>query len=476
MTLSVPFLIICLSIFVIAFLTRIYFLLKYQWVGKDTFYNLLVAQEIRKKRKLPDIINRYVVPEQYDYPPLFHWFLSLFKEKYHQKLQYLSPIFDMISGTIIFCFCYHLFDSRIAILATALYFFTPYTFDSSFSLSARSLGNCFLIISLLSLFLFLINGYVLAFAISVIFSTLVLLTHRLTTQSLVFVLLTISVGYLSIYPLFIIASSFVFALIVSKGFYYRVLKGHIRIIRTMGKKLLDNTRRKEIINLFPNPISLIFNMPIILLSPIFFLFYYRPPLNFFVVWGLGLIILSIVWIFGQGLRHLINAIPTFTIITSIWIIESQNYIVFFWLITISIIFFIYKLYRLEKYSNIGTITNKDILKGFDYIRFHKKNGNILFCLPLDLSYNAAYFTHCSMLSSSGGFAEGMDFNQHLHKLVYGGKINELIQNYNADWVIIIGEKKYSISGKNVFENETVTVIKIDEINKKNNKIIFSYKC
>ncbi len=43
------FLIACFSIFSLAFLTRIYLLLKYKWVGKDSFYNFLVAQEIRKK-------------------------------------------------------------------------------------------------------------------------------------------------------------------------------------------------------------------------------------------------------------------------------------------------------------------------------------------------------------------------------------------------------------------------------------------
>ncbi len=133
-------------------------------------------------------------------------------------------------------FLFLIFNSQIAIIATALYFFTPYTFDSSFSLSARSLANSFLIVSLLSLFLYLTYGFIFAFIISVMFSTLVLLTHRLTTQSLICVLLSISIGYYSIIPLFIIVCSFLLALLFSKGFYYRVLKGHIEIIRTMGRK------------------------------------------------------------------------------------------------------------------------------------------------------------------------------------------------------------------------------------------------
>jgi hypothetical protein len=433
--------------------------LKYKWVGKDSFYNLLIAQEIRKKRKLPDIINKFVVPERYDYPPLLHWFLSLFKDKYHQKLQYLSPIFDMISGTMIFCFCFFIFDSQIAIVATALYFFTPLTFDISFSLSARSIGNSFLILSLLSLFLYLTYGFILAFIISVMFSTLVLLTHRLTTQSLIFVLLSLSLGYNSLIPLFIIVCSFLLALLFSKAFYYRVLKGHVEIIRTMGRKVLDKNFRKEVSDLFLHPISLIFNMPIFIMLPVFFLYYNTSPLNFFVIWGFGLIILAIVWFFGQGLRHLVNAVPAFAIIGSIWLVEIQNIFLILFFILVSFSLLLFKIYRFEKKSNIGNITNKYMLNGFNYIRSHKKNGNILLCLPLDLTYNAAYFTGCTMLQSSGGFAIGMDFNQKLHKLIEKGNINELIQKYNADWVITIGEKNYSIQGKKVFMNRDVKVFK-----------------
>ena len=459
--LSIPFLIALFIIFSMAIFTRIYFLLKYKWVGTDTFYNLLIAQEIRKKKKLPDVIDRFVVPERYDYPPLLHWFLSLFKDKYHQKLQYVSPVLDVISGTMIFCFCYYIFDSQIAIIATGLYFFTPYTFDNSFSLSARSPGNSFLIISLLSLFLYLFNGFLGAFIISIIFSTLVLLTHRLTTQSLIVVLLSLSIGYYSLIPTVVIGCSFVLAIVFSKGFYYRVLQGHIQIIKTMGRKIMQKNFRKEVTNIYLNPVFLVFNMPIFLMLPILFLFFNRSSLNFFVIWGLSLTLLSIIWIFGQGIRHLINAVPAFSIISSIWVVESGNYFILLLLLVVSSIFFIFKINRLKIRSDLGNITSGFALHGFDYIRSHKKNKDILLCLPLDFTYNAAYFTGCTMLQSSGGFAEGIDINQKFHQLISEGKINELIQEYKARWVIIIGENKCSITGNNVFNDVNTKVIKIN---------------
>lgn len=460
MTLTVSLLIACVSIFSLTFFTRIYFLLKYKWVGIDSFYNFLVSQEIRKKRKLPETINKFVIPERYDYPPLIHVLLSLSKDKYHQKLQYFAPIFDMIIGSIIFCFCFFIFNSQIALIATTLYFFTPYTFDNSYSLSARSLGNSFLIVSLLSLFLYLTYGFIFTFIISIIFSTLVLLTHRLTTQSLIFVLLSISVGYYSIIPLFIILCSFLLAIVFSKGFYYRVLIGHIDFIKIFGRRLLDKNGRKKIPNKFPNPVSIVFNMPIFLMFPVFLLFYNKPPFNFFVIWGVSLTILSAIWVLGEGQRHIINAVPAFAIISSIWLVESQNYILLLLLTIISFIFLIYKIYRLEKKPNIGGITNKYMLNGFDYINSHKKNGEVMLCLPLKFTYNAAYFTGCTMLQSGGGFGMGLDFNLTLHKLVNDGKIDELIQKYNAEWVITIGGENYSIKGKKVFMNGNVKVFRI----------------
>ena len=57
--------------------------------------------------------------------------------------------------------------------------------------------------------------------------------------------------------------------------------------------------------------------------------------------------------------------------------------------------------------------------------------------------------------------KGMDFNQKLHNLVGKGNINELIQKYNADWVITIEKINYSVLGKMVFNIGNVKVFKIN---------------
>jgi len=146
--------IIVAVLIVISILLRSYLLLKYNWVGKDVFYHLLIAKEIRKNKKLPETVNYFIFPEEYNYPPFLHVFLSLFKEKYHQKLQFMSIIFDIVTGILIFIVVVHTFNIWIAIFSTMLYFMTPISIDNSLTLGPRSIANMYMVAALFSLFYF----------------------------------------------------------------------------------------------------------------------------------------------------------------------------------------------------------------------------------------------------------------------------------------------------------------------------------
>ena len=445
-------------IFITAFFLRSYLLLKYKWVGKDSFYHFIVAQEIRKNKSLPKVINRFIVPEKYSYPPLLHLVLSFFPEKYHSVAQYLGPISDIGCGVTIFFFCSYVLSLKIAIMATALYLFTPMTIDDSFSFAPRSFANWFMVISLLSLFHYLLYGSVATFIGSIIFATLVLLTHRLTTQSLIFVILAFFIAFRLFAPLWIIALAVLLAVTFTKGYYLRVISGHIDFLKVFGKKVLNRASRKEMPSLFPNPVFLLFNMPIFIILPIFFFHYNNASLGFFIIWGSSLTVLSFIYILGEGIRHMRNAIPAFSIVTVLSLVNSQNYIILFIFMGLSLIFSIYKIHRIEKLSELGNITSPEMIKGFNYIKSHQRKNDVLLCLPLDITYTAAYFTDCIMLQSSGGFAKGLDFNQKLHKKIREGKINELIKKYNVRWVLAVGLNKYSIKGKIVFRSGDTKVI------------------
>ena len=98
---------VVIFLFITGFILRSYLLLKYRYTGKDSFGHLIYAEEIRKKNKINISIDRYVFPIKFDYPPFLPLLISLFDKKYYQKLQFLSPLIDSITGLIIFI--YHLY-------------------------------------------------------------------------------------------------------------------------------------------------------------------------------------------------------------------------------------------------------------------------------------------------------------------------------------------------------------------------------
>jgi len=453
-------LLIFFLILVVSIIIRSYLILKYGWVGKDSFYHFIIGQEIRNKKKIPDTINNYIYPEKYDYPPLLHLLLSLFNKKYYQKLQYLGVFADIATGIIIYLFCLSQFNVNVAILACAFYLFTPMTIDGSFSLGPRSIANLFLVISLISFLYYYEFGLNSAIFVSVIFSLFVLLTHRLTTQSLIFSMIVLSYALRSIIPLYILMASIILGLIFIKRPYITVIKGHANFIKVFATKLTHKGGRKEMKRMFPNLISLLFNVPIFILFLMSSSLYESPITKYLSIIGLSLTILSFLWIFGEGIRHMSNAIFAFAILSALYISELNNVYLLIIFIFLSLLFSIYKLLRMEKMLELGNITTSDMISGFEYIKSHKKSDDLLLCIPLDVTYNAAYFTGCKMLQSSGGFANGLNFNQKLHNLLKEDS-SKLIDEYSVDWIFLMIPSIVVNDGKIVFQSGDITIIKID---------------
>lgn len=445
-----------LLIILSGFIIRIYLLLKYHWVGKDTFYHFIVAKTIKVKGFPPKQIDQFVKSEKYDYPPAFHLFLSLFDEWKYQKLQFLSPVLDILTSITIFIFCSVYFNYQVAIISTALYIVTPFVLDNAYSFNTRSVANLFFVLAIFSCINAVLFNAITWLAASVIFSVLVLLLHRLTTQCLFLVLIVLVFGLHSIFPGIILFLSILASIVLTKGFYLNVLRGHLEFIMEFSHKAFNDKYRDERAVLFPDPKQVLFNMPILL--AVLLLVYY--PLNLqdpfiypILIWALSLILLSVIWVFGEGIRHMICSVPAFAILIALVVTSYQLYSVFLGLMFISVLFSLYKIYRLEKYPQISGITTKNMLSAFDFIRKNKKNGDLLLCLPLDYSYNAAYFTDCILLQSGGGFAKGLSFNQNLHKMINNGKIDEIIEEYHPDWVIILDKSTRGLDQSSILKKQ-----------------------
>ena len=429
-------LLLLLLIFGLQILSRFILLKRNTWLGKDSFYHLLVARYIRKEKKLPEKIDAFILKEDYDYPPLLHIILSFFNEKHDQKLQFITPMFDIVTGLVIFGCFYYLFDYSVALIILIMYILTPITLDNSISLSPRGIANTFFVGTLLSLLLYLTSYNLIFLILAIILASLVYITHRLTTQALWFVLLSLTIFLQSIYPLLVLFLAIILAIIITKGFYIKSLKGHISFIKLMYNSVLDPKKRDEVKAKIPNPIRMFFNMPYLIFLPLIFISTLTSNIEykFIFIWGLSVTFLAIFWFLGEGYRHIYLAVVPYAVYISLWG-NSYKLEILGILIIISIIFIILKLYRIEKNDKLNMTINEDFIKCCEYISKNKNPKDIILCLPLDYTYQAAYFTKGIMLQGSGGEGKGLEFNLYLHSKVNNNQIQDLINEYNPQWVL-----------------------------------------
>jgi hypothetical protein len=278
---------------------------------------------------------------------------------------------------------------------------------------------------------------ILPLLIATIAAALVLLTQRLAVQSLIVTLLAEAIAFHDPGPLIILVGAFPLALLLSKGFYLTVLRGHIDFVRVMGSRLLDLKKRSEQSSPILDIKMIAFNLPIIAILPILitYPFSWSVILTYVIVWAISLFLLSTLWIFGEGYRHMANSVAPLAIICGIWTINTSHIMIMWCFIIVLFAISIFKLNRLAKRRDLGLIISPEILEAF---RFVKKNGNpndVILTIPTDYSYHAAYFTGCITAHSSGGFARGLDFNFGINRKVREGRIDELATQLRVRWIL-----------------------------------------
>lgn len=208
-----------------------------KYFGVDVWTLLIEAKLVRKnKHRIPKgkISEGFIFEGYFDYPPIFLIMLSFFSPKMLFKLQgFIAPFFDALQNIVVFFIAYSLTqDLRIALLAQAIYTFTPVSALENSALTPRSFG--YMLFTLAFYFLVLYRNadptsqvYLL---VGFIFTTIVLLSHKFATQSLFFIsIIFCAIERTPFYLLnFVIAA--ITATIISKGYYLKVLKSHLNIM------------------------------------------------------------------------------------------------------------------------------------------------------------------------------------------------------------------------------------------------------
>jgi hypothetical protein len=359
------------------------------------------ALEFKRKKHMIEIPDK-IKPKYNDFiPQLFTIFLSLFPKKVYHYLQFLPAIMDLITIVLLYNFSFAIFGENIALLSTFIYSITPIVVHSCFTLSPRSFSNTFLTLSILSLFsYFQSKSFIFLFPFF-IFTAVVLLSHRLTTQSIITIILLESIIFFDPIPILILILAFIFWLIVLKDTYIKILKTHLEKLKGYAKTggYRDRRLRPE------SPIRIFFSFPIILVILIYLVFFGSFNQTFLEVWFFSLLILSFIWVLGDGFRHLTNTIFPGSILASVCILRIEILKPIFFILTIISLLTIFKI--MYDYQKSHRVIKKDFIECCNYIKRHAKKSDILVTFPYDYHYPyiALFFTVINVIGGPVEYSE-----------------------------------------------------------------------
>jgi len=212
----------------------------YRHQGTDAYYFLLSVEAFKEQKRIPVKLPPYYLAdiEEQWYPPGFTVFLSLFPDKILRRYYWIINSIVDFANLLLLDVLLYLNGVPFSVLLTAnmFYIFIPVFNIEYFNLNSRPLGNLFFSLFIIAMFAFMhmqglsLGGVVLFFLLWIAW-ILILLTHKLTMQCALFVSIVLSVVSRSFVPLLIVLGGIPFCVILTRGFYWKVLKGHGDILK-----------------------------------------------------------------------------------------------------------------------------------------------------------------------------------------------------------------------------------------------------
>jgi len=143
----------------------------------------------------------------------------------------ISQFFDLLQGFMIFLAVLWFSDSLvIAFLSGLSYLVAWFPLSYNTQLQPRGLANLFLTLAIVGLWFYTDTGSFGMWAGVLILSLILIFLHKMAVQMWVIYLLGFGIWAWDWKILFIIPASILLAMIVSKGFYFKILKAHWDII------------------------------------------------------------------------------------------------------------------------------------------------------------------------------------------------------------------------------------------------------
>lgn len=204
-----------------------------QGCGVDHWFWKAYIDEYRRKAQFPPVLKLFLLDEYQWYPPIFPMLMARLPEYIFDRYGHIISIaIDMLRMSFAMVSVYYLTARATPTLAAGVvYALTPILISYNVQLNPRGLGALFLdgvIVLLIALIWHGAPWWL--WLLLALLSGMILLTHKMTSQ--LFWFLCLSVGVLSAdWRLFLLIPISLFvAIIISKGFYIKVLIAHWDII------------------------------------------------------------------------------------------------------------------------------------------------------------------------------------------------------------------------------------------------------
>lgn len=226
---------------IICFVLRVVPRIGRPFIGHDTWSILLIVDELKKGNGYYGASKYFLIKGENDYPPLLFYFLSLIPSRWLRRYNWIiNPILDSLNACLVFGVTYVLADNAaLALAATTIYSFTPVVLEESLDLNVRTFGLVIFNLTLVTFMLYRVWGNSIFLASAIIFGILVLLSHKFATQVLYLLMLSFAITQKSYVPLLALGAMIAGALLLSGGFYMKILLGHIGIVRFWLKHYKD---------------------------------------------------------------------------------------------------------------------------------------------------------------------------------------------------------------------------------------------
>jgi hypothetical protein len=206
--------------------------LKNRYFGVDTWRHLMMADHIRINKELPKSSDKYIFSEPSDYPPLLRLVIAFLPKKIADRYQWLiSPVFDMGHNLTLFAAGWVLTNSVYGgLIAQATYAFSPLVVMENSNLTTRSFASLLSSLTFFPFIVFLAHDSYAALALSLLFGILLIAAHRFSLQAFLFYAIGLCLYEASLYPLLFLVACVGGAILITGGYSWRVLTGHIQML------------------------------------------------------------------------------------------------------------------------------------------------------------------------------------------------------------------------------------------------------